>query len=95
MISTSTPSFESVVPVDRRRGRPHELHDQNRKRVEPHSVKPACRSSPALAFGENCGNCRHLDCTGGKKGVARCAMFKKLAGRRGESSTDGIGLQNI
>jgi hypothetical protein len=29
-------------------------------------------------FGETCGNCRHLS-------AGRCAMFKKLTGRRGET----------
>jgi hypothetical protein len=37
-------------------------------------------------FGETCGNCKHLDGASNtrKKGNARCAMFKKLAGRTGE-----------
>jgi hypothetical protein len=33
-------------------------------------------------FGETCGSCAHLASTDRKKG--RCAMFKKLAGHRGE-----------
>jgi hypothetical protein len=45
---------------------------------------------PGMAFyagtgplGKTFGSCEHLDCMGGKK--PRCAMFRKLAGRRGET----------
>ena len=36
-------------------------------------------------FGETCGTCSHLDRTDRKTGAVRCAMFRRLTGRRGET----------
>jgi hypothetical protein len=55
--------------------------------LDRNSAKPGmaffANSGPA---GETCGNCKHLDgaSSGRKKSMARCGMFKKLAGRQGE-----------
>jgi hypothetical protein len=37
--------------------------------------------------GKTCGSCKHcIDASsGGQKGATRCAMFRKLTGRRGET----------
>jgi hypothetical protein len=49
------------------------------------SVRPGMAFfSGSGPFGETCGNCEHLGTTSKDRKKARCAMYKKLTGRRGE-----------